>query len=49
MSQLFANKYIASQKCGLDLTLAKSGKDIEKDDILLFCTLRNEAIRIPFF
>ena len=49
MSQLFSNKYIASQKCGLDLTLAKSGKDIEKDDILLFCTLRNEAIRIPFF
>jgi len=49
MSQLFANKYIASQKCGLDLTLVKSGKAIKKDDILLFCTLRNEAIRVPFF
>lgn len=49
MIQACANKYIASQKCGLDLTLLKSGQNIEKDNILLFCTLRNEAIRIPFF
>jgi hypothetical protein len=27
----------------------KSGDPISKNDILLFCTLRNESIRIPFF
>lgn len=45
-----AKYFLLSIRYGKQLKLVKNKlNEIQKNDIILFCTLRNEAIRIPFF